>query len=251
MYKVKIENNLKSLNKKLQNSKKISLGAWMQISSPSIAGIMASKDFDWVTIDMEHGEFHEINLSSIFNAIENFNKLPFVRVSNKETDKIPNFLDLGAKGILIPKIETKKELIKIISETYFPPHGNRGVSFCRANSYGKYFNEYYKSSINNLIIPMIETKKSLENLDEILSLRPIKSIFIGPYDLKNSLGIKSFDKNFKKIILSIVKAAKKHKKTCGIHCVENSDRELKKFIKEGFNPIAYSTDAIILNNIFK
>ena len=168
MYKVKIENNLKSLNKKLQNSKKISLGAWMQISSPSIAGIMASKDFDWVTIDMEHGEFHEINLSSIFNAIENFNKLPFVRVSNKETDKIPNFLDLGAKGILIPKIETKKELIKIISETYFPPHGNRGVSFCRANSYGKYFNEYYKSSINNLIIPMIETKKSLENFSTSL-----------------------------------------------------------------------------------
>jgi len=251
MYKVKIENNLKNLNKKLQSSKKISIGTWMQISSSSIAGIMASKKFDWVTIEMEHGEFHEMNLSSIFNAIENFNKLPFVRVSNKETDKIPNLLDLGAKGILIPKIETKKELLKIISATYFPPYGNRGVSLCRANSYGKYFDEYYKSSINNLIIPMIETKKGLENLEEILSLEPIKSIFIGPYDLRNSLGIKSFDKNFKKIILSIVKTARKHKKTCGIHCVENSDKELKRFIKEGFNPIAYSTDAIILNNIFK
>ena len=91
MYKVKIENNLKSLNKKLQNSKKISLGAWMQISSPSIAGIMASKNFDWVTIDMEHGEFHEINLSSIFNAIENFNKLPFVKSQIKKRIKYPIF----------------------------------------------------------------------------------------------------------------------------------------------------------------
>lgn len=249
MYKVKIENNLKILNKQLLNTKKISIGAWMQISSPSIAGILASKKFDWVVVDLEHGEFNDVNLSSIFNAIENFNKLPFVRVSNKETDKIPNLLDLGAKGILVPKIETKNELEKIIKQIYFPPYGNRGISLCRANSFGNYFDDYYNNSINNLIIPMIETKKGLENLNEILSIKHVKSIFIGPYDLRNSLGIKKFNAKFNKIILSIVKKVKKHKKTCGIHCVKNSKVELKKYIKQGFNPIAFSTDALMINSL--
>ena len=156
MYKISVEKNLIKLGQKLSSSRKTSLGAWLQISSPTIAGIFASKDFDWVSIDLEHGEFNTGNLSTIFNAIENFNKVPIVRVLNKETDKISNLLDLGAKGILIPKVETKNELIKILKQAYYPPFGERGVSLCRANSYGKYFNEYYKTSKNNLIIPKIE-----------------------------------------------------------------------------------------------
>ena len=180
---------LKSIRKKL-NKNKCSLGTFMQFNSPEIAEIFASSKFDWIALDMEHGNIQINNVTDLFRSIELYNKVPIVRLSTGSMIECRKVLDYGAGGIIIPMIESSEQLDKIISYCKFPPFGIRGVSFCRSNLYGKNFDFYYKKiSKLKLIIAMIENVKALENLDNILKTKYLDAIFIGPYDLSASLGI--------------------------------------------------------------
>ena len=84
MFNVKKYLALETLRKKLSSGKH-SIGGWMQIPNPSIAEIMASNGFEWITIDMEHGSIDIHQLPDIFRAIELGRALPFARVSHSVT----------------------------------------------------------------------------------------------------------------------------------------------------------------------
>ena len=95
---------------------------------------------------------------------------------------------------------------------------------------------------------MIETKKGLENIEEILEVKGLDAIMIGPYDLSASIG-KTADfqsKAFLDALKLIFNLSKSKGIPCGIHIVEPSKKELNKRIKEGFRFIAYSIDSVML-----
>ena len=98
---------------------------------------------------------------------------------------------------------------------------------------------------------MIENKESFENLDEILSVKGIDAILIGPYDLSASLGLtgKIKSQSFQKIINNIKSKCKKHKIPCGIHVIEPSLSSIRKYSNKGFKFLPYSLDTnVILSN---
>ena len=241
---------IKDIRKKL-NSKKATIGTWMQIPSSDIAEILSKSGFDWVTIDMEHGNFDSTNIVDIFRTIELGGAAPLVRLPNSDITNIKKILDCGASGIIIPNIESANQLKKCISSCNWPPEGTRGVGFSRANLFGKNFKKYKEKKVKPLVVAIIESKMGYKNLDEILQVENLDSIFIGPYDLSASFNmLEDFkSKKFKKIINSIKKKCSKRKIPCGIHLVEPDIKKLKKITTE-FQLIAYSIDAqLILHSI--
>ena len=68
------------------------------------------------------------------------------------------------------------------------PTGTRGVGFSRANHFGEAFDNYAIEAQELLLIAMIEHIRTLEELDLILQVRELESIFIVPYDLSASMG---------------------------------------------------------------
>lgn len=245
---IEIYKKFNRLKEKIKNNN-LSLGSWMQIPSTEIADIFSSNNkFDWICVDLEHGNFGYEKLSDIFRIIQLNGKIPFARLKSCDTNQAQKVLDLGAMGLIIPKINNTKEINLIVEAVSHPPKGSRGHAFFRANMFGKYFFEYNKIFKTPIIIAMIETKEGLESIDEILQVKKLDGIFVGPYDLSASLGIigdfksKKFNYSIKKIIVS----SKKYKKTLGIHVVENSNKELKNYISKGFKFIAYSMDSVIL-----
>jgi len=235
---------VEKLRKKFKK-KAPTIGAWMQISSSEIAEILGQANFDWVTIDLEHGSFNDEDLSNLFRAIELGSTLPLARLPNDDKVLCSKVLDAGAAGLIIPNINSAKQLEKVIKLCCWPPKGIRGVGFSRANLYGKHFDSYKHFAQKPLIIPMIESKEGVENLDKILSLKNIDAILIGPYDLSASFGFTGKIKTpkFKKIIKNILKKCNKFNVPCGIHIIEPNPSEIKKFIKEGFRFLPYSLDA--------
>lgn len=238
---------LNKLKKKIKN-KKLSIGTWMQISSPDIAEILSSDIYEWIVLDLEHGSFSLDQLSNIFRAIELNEKIPFVRMKDSNCHDIGPILDSGAQGIIIPKVESKNALEAIIKKTKYPPYGERGVGFSRSNLFGKNFKRVIDEKQHPIIIPMIETKKGIENLDEILKIKDVNLIFLGPYDLSASYGIVGNFKSskFKNILRKIFKLIKKYDKNIGIHQVEPDKQEMKNKINNGFKFIAYSVDTFFL-----
>ena len=77
-------------------------------------------------------------------------------------------LDAGAGGLIIPMIESADQLKNAIDYSKWPPSGNRGVGFSRANLFGKNFDKYVEEAQQPIIVAMIENINAVNELDNIL-----------------------------------------------------------------------------------
>jgi 2-dehydro-3-deoxyglucarate aldolase len=239
-----------SVREKLTSSK-VSIGSWMQIPNASIAEILGSAGYDWVAIDMEHGAITLNQLPDIFRALELGNTLPIVRLSEGSAKECKNVLDAGSAGVIAPMIENADQLRMIANACRWPPSGNRGVGFSRANLFGKNFKKYQSEAQEPLLVAMIENNLAIDNLDEILKVDGLDAILIGPYDLSASLGILEDFQNplFKSTVDKIFELCEKNNIPCGIHVVNPDINILNESIDNGYRFIAYSIDAVFLNSI--
>jgi 2-dehydro-3-deoxyglucarate aldolase len=228
-----------------------SIGSWMQIPHTSIAEIMGQSGYEWVAVDMEHGAISVHQLPDLFRALELGNTLPLVRVAQGKIKDCKQALDAGAGGIIVPMVENAEQLRQVRDVTRWPPSGNRGVGFSRANLFGKHFDEYIAEAQQPLLVAMIEHINAVDELDDILKVEGLDAIMIGPYDLSASMGLtaKFNNQNFIDVIQIIKNKSNRAKIPCGIHIVNPSEDELRKKISDNYNFIAYSIDGVFLHKI--
>ena len=240
------------IRKKLNNGG-VSIGSWMQIPHSSIAEIMGQSNYDWVAVDMEHGAISVHQLPDLFRALELGNTLPLVRLAHGHSKDCKQALDAGAGGVIVPMIKNADQLRKVRDATRWPPSGNRGVAFSRANLFGKNFNEYIKEAEQPLLIAMIEHINAINELDDILKVDGLDAILIGPYDLSTSMNLTAqFDHpEFAKAIRDIKSKSESANIPCGIHVVSPSVDDLKEKIDDNYRFIAYSIDSVILTNFLR
>jgi len=244
--------NIKKFRKNLKDGKTL-IGGWMQISNSNLAEIMGDFNYDWIALDMEHGSFSNKELPDLFRAIELKDKLSFARLPSKNLEICCQVLDAGCAGIIIPNIKNSSELISIRNKCYLPPNGNRGVGYSRANLFGKKFAQFKNGKAKPVIVAMIENINSVENLKQILSVKGLDAILIGPYDLSASMNITGKFKHskFKSTINKIKKLSKDYNIPCGIHVIEPEKKILKEYIKKGFQFLPYGTDTVLLSSALK
>ena len=245
-------NAIADIRKKLNNGG-VSIGSWMQIPHSSIAEIMGQSNYDWVAVDMEHGAISVHQLPDLFRALELGNTLPLVRLAHGHSKDCKQALDAGAGGVIVPMIKNADQLRKVRDATRWPPSGNRGVAFSRANLFGKNFNEYIKEAEQPLLIAMIEHINAINELDDILKVDGLDAILIGPYDLSTSMNLTAqFDHpEFAKAIRDIKSKSESANIPCGIHVVSPSVDDLKEKIDDNYRFIAYSIDSVILTNFLR
>jgi 4-hydroxy-2-oxoheptanedioate aldolase len=153
-------------------------------------------------------------------------------------------LDAGAYGIICPMVSNRKEAENFVQACMYPPRGYRSYGPIRGLVYG---GPDYADEANNEILKfaMIETKESLDNLDQIMQTPGLDGIYIGPADLSLAIGEKpSFDKPegnpVYEVIMKILEHAKKNKLIAGI---QNAQPEYAhKMIKKGFQLVTIGTD---------
>jgi len=239
--------NLKSKLK----SKKVLFGSWITIPDINIIEIFTSFNFDWLCIDIEHTSISLNQINKLVTLIESKNIIPLVRIGEKNNNLIKRIMDCGAHGIIVADVRSHKEAKDIIDAVKYPPVGKRGVGLYKAQKYGKEFEKYQKWLKNQcFIIPQIEHYESINNLEEIINLKDIDGIMVGPYDLSGSLGKpgKFNDKKYLNCLEKINKIVKKSNKYLGIHSVSSKPEDCNKFINKGYNFIACSLDTIFLMN---
>lgn len=226
-----------------------SIGSWIQIPHASVAEIMGQAGYDWVAVDMEHGAISVHQLPDIFRALELGGTLPLVRLAHGQPKDCKLALDAGAGGVIVPMVETAAQLTDVRNACRWPPAGTRGVGFSRANLFGKYFDAYREEAQAPLLVAMIEHVRAVEGLEEILSIEGLDAILIGPYDLSASMGMTAkFDApEFIAVMERIRTLCIQHHIPCGVHVVMPDADALKQRISEGYRFIAYSIDAVFLN----
>ncbi|PJZ70304.1 2,4-dihydroxyhept-2-ene-1,7-dioic acid aldolase [Leptospira perolatii] len=238
----------KEIRQKLAEGE-VTYGTWMQIPHPAVAEILSASGFEWVAIDLEHGQVSPGLLPDLFRAIELSGACPFARVARNHPKDIKQALDAGAKGIIVPMVETKEDANNMIIWSQYPPDGKRGVGFSRANVFGLNFPEY-SNLINKeiVMVAQIEHINAVKNLKDILSTGRLDAIMIGPYDLSGSMGLtgKFEHPDFLKVISTILAETKRQNVACGFHIIHPNEDSIGKVVSDGYRFIALGTDAVYL-----
>jgi 2-keto-3-deoxy-L-rhamnonate aldolase RhmA len=162
-----------------------------QFRSPEVLRIYAAAGFQWVFIDGEHGGFDIETIQDLCRASNDTGLCPVVRVASMEYALVARALDCGAQGVIFPRVESVELLERAVSWTKFPPVGIRGFGLAPTNiNYEKATIGQVLEHVNNetLVVLQIETQKAVDTRDELLSVKGIDAVMVGPVDLSISLG---------------------------------------------------------------
>lgn len=167
------------------------LGAFSKTSDPAFVEILGHAGHDFVILDLEHGPNDLKTLEHLIRAAELGGVLPIVRTKEGDLGQIGAVLDIGAGGVQIPQIRSAKEARAVIRRARFGAEGERGVCrFVRAAGYSSVErNEYFREANHALVILQLEGRDAIDAIDDILEVPGIDALFLGPYDLSQSLGV--------------------------------------------------------------
>ena len=230
--------------KKMMGEGKPVINGWLQIPSTVSAEAMAHLGWDSLTIDMQHGLVDYSNALPMLQTISSTDVTPLARVNWNEPGQIMKILDAGCYGIICPMVSNKEQAEKFVQACMYPPNGYRSFGPVRGLIYGG--SDYAKHADQEMLkFAMIETKESLDKLDEIMSVKGLDGIYIGPADLSLAIGEEpGFDKgeNTKafKEISRILESAKKRNLLSGIH--NGTVEYAQKMISKGFNLVTVGSD---------
>ena len=222
---------------------KVAINGWLSIPNSFTAESMSKMGWDSLTIDLQHGLNDYPTSVSMLQVITNSPTIPFARVPWNEPGIIMKMLDAGACGIIAPMINNKEECEKFVSYCRYPPLGQRSFGPMRAQlAYGLDYQENANSQI--VTLAMIETQEAVQNIDEILSVKDLNGVYIGPADMSLAYGLKpKFDVKEDPIfsnIKLIVNKAKEHGKIAGIH--NGTTQYAKEMIALGYQFVTISSD---------
>jgi 4-hydroxy-2-oxoheptanedioate aldolase len=160
---------------------------WVAIPNAYSTEVYSAAGWDAVTLDMQHGAVTIGDVLPLLQAVCQSNVTPMVRVPWNDPAAIMHALDAGAYGIICPMINSKAEAEAFVQAGRYAPLGARSFGPFRASQYGGA--DYWQhANTEVLLLAMIETRSAIKNLDEILSVKGLDGIYLGPSDLSLSMG---------------------------------------------------------------
>lgn len=220
------------------------LGLFMNCAYPGFIEICGHAGFDFAVIDLEHGPLHPLVAEDLCRAADCVGLAPIVRVRKNDAPQIQRALDIGSAGVQVPQIETKADAEAVVRGAKFSPLGSRGLSFyTRAGLYtsaGTQISD--KLNEESLVVVHVEGKRGVENIQEIASVPNIDVIFLGPYDLSQSLGIPGqvSDRRVIDLMQTAVREIRNAGKVVGTFA--DTPETAKQWIDSGIQYIALGVD---------
>lgn len=163
-----------------------------QFRSQEVIKLLAAAGFHWAFVDCEHGGFDLETVQDLCRIAPYVNFTPLVRVADLQYALVARALDVGAPGIIFPRVESPELLAQAISWTKFPPLGVRGYGLTPVNydyaavSIPQAIEHYNQET---LVVLQIETQTALDRVNELLDVPGVDIVMIGPADLSVSLGV--------------------------------------------------------------
>lgn len=216
-------------------------GGWCVIPSTISAEIVGQVGFDWVGIDWQHGFMNPETAAAMIQVIGQTGAAPFIRVAFNDPMTIMKALDLGGFGVIVPLVNNRNEAEAAVSVCRYPPIGQR--SFGPIRSAAVIGTEPNRCNTQIFCFVMIETAAGLANAEEICATPGLDGIYIGPADLRLSLGASIAETN--DAIETILQTCKRRNVLAGIHADSGDDAHA--LAERGFNLIGIASDIDFLS----
>jgi len=215
----------------------------LTLPSPETAEMISKCGFDWLFLDGEHGPASTLDWQRVMQAVGE-RCACVLRVPSNTEENIKKALDIGADGIIVPMVNTAKQAQDAVAWSRYPPLGKRGIGLARAQGYGLDFADYLARANEDIaVILQVEHIDAANNIDAILDVEGVDSIFVGPYDLSASMDKTGQvdDVEVRAVIDRVADACKDASIPLGYFGVSPSS--VRPCIESGYTLICAGTDA--------
>lgn len=239
-----------SFKKKLIE-KDLLLGTILTLPSTEIVEIVCQAGLDWLFIDLEHSAL-SIRDAQLMLQVAGPEIPGLLRVPSNDETWMKRALDSGAAGIIVPQVNSAAAAKRAVQFCRYPPEGTRSVGIARAQGYGGKFQEYVASANSDTaIVVQIEHIDAVANIDKILAVPGIDSLFVGPYDLSASMGKTGLinDPEIQAAISKVKNAATRANLPLGIF--GPTAETVQPYIQDGYTLIAVGIDTLLVGKAFK
>ena len=219
--------------------------------TPGLPTVLAKAGAEWVILDTEHSG---IGIETIKNQIavsRGSGIVPMVRVAACSAHLVCPALDAGAMGIMVPMMERASQAIDLVNWCRYRPEGKRGIGFNMAHdeySSGSVLKKMAEANARTLVIAQVETVQGIENVDEIAAVPGIDVVWVGHFDLSDSMGIAGqFDHpDFVRAVEKLIKACNKHGKAPGVLATDPATARI--WLDRGFRCFGFGTDISLMQS---
>lgn len=219
------------------------LGTFLTLGSPLAAEGLALAGFDFLVVDLEHGGGDASQLLGQLLGASSGGAHALVRVESDLPAKTGRALDLGAEGVMCPRIDSGADAAAWASGLRYGPDGMRGVATLhRGARYGTDPDAIAGARARTLGIAQIESPEAVEACEAIAAVDGIDVLFVGPSDLSHAMGcFRHFDDPaFRAAVERVVAAATAAGKIAGSFCAAADD--VTRAIADGMRMIVVSSD---------
>jgi len=223
-----------------------SLGTFVfEFNTTGVARLAAEAGAEFVVFDMEHTGWSVETIRLLLATTRGTPLMPAVRIPATEYHFVARVLDMGAAGIMIPMCESAEQARCLVQSAKYPPVGRRGAAFGIAHddyTAGDLAEKIASANRETLLIAQIETQAGVENVEAIAAVEGIDVLWIGQFDLANSLGLPGQFEHprFLECEARVLDACRAAGKVAGIMAGDVPSG--RRLLERGFRMLAYSGD---------
>ena len=223
------------------------VGTFVGTASAVAAEVCAAAGVDWVLLDLEHGAGGEEQVRDVVPAAGAYGVPTVVRVESAARIRLGRVLDLGAAGVMLPRMDSVEEVREAVRHLRYPPDGDRGVAtYNRACRFGLDPGALDRANQDLLGVVQIESARAVEQAAAIAALDGVDVLFVGPRDLSHDLGVPG-DLTAPAYLTALERvhtAATDHGKACGLLVPDGAAAAAKW--AQGWTFVAVGSDATLL-----
>jgi 2-dehydro-3-deoxyglucarate aldolase/4-hydroxy-2-oxoheptanedioate aldolase len=235
---------MSSLRKRWREGEVIFGQMVLELFTSGIGPMLAAAGMEFVIYDMEHGRCDIALLAEMIAGCRGSAIVPMARVPDVHFQPLSRVLDIGARGVMVPRVETRAQAEEIVGQLKYAPAGRRGVAMGIAHDLYRAGGPEFFAQANEetIVILLLETAKAFENLDAIISVPGVDIAWMGHYDLTVSLGIPAqFDHPlFLDAMDALVASCRRHNVAPGF--LPATPHSAAHWIGKGFRALSLGSD---------
>ena len=167
------------------------LNAWLTFEGSASAAVVAGAGFDAVTLDLQHGTADMEDVGRVAAAIAAEDAVPFVRLRWNDPGLVMRALDLGARGVICPMVDSGDQAEAFVRSCRYPPAGSRSYGPVYG-AFGAGREQTERANAEVLAFAQIESVEGLAAVADIAATRGLDGLYVGPADLSLTMGLRTF-----------------------------------------------------------
>ncbi|MCY4105643.1 MAG: aldolase/citrate lyase family protein [Chloroflexi bacterium] len=181
---------------KIRGGKEVRIAGLGYVLPPFLA-YAAHSGYDCIILDLEHHPMDDGEVLTLLALSHLYDIDIMVRPESRGGVRLGRFLEDGAAGLLIPRVNSAAEVRDLVEKVKFPPVGDRGMAARSPNLWAHFglevaddqeLHDGHVSLANQalsetFLILQLETPAGIADLDEMAAVPGFEGFFVGPADL--------------------------------------------------------------------